>query len=229
MNKRACIVVPIYKEKMTDGEKKSFHQVFNILGEFDIYLVCPETLNVENYIKETTSKKVKVKYFDKKYFNGLIGYNRLMVNIYFYKSFEMFEYILIYQLDAFVFRDDLIFWCEQKYDYIGAPWFKGTKMRRLSGNGGFSLRNTKSFIIALSNPIIKIIGNIFINIMKKNEDFFWAYIAFIFKKNKVAESRAAIDFSFERDAELLYSINKRLPFGCHGWNKYSMEFWNKNM
>jgi hypothetical protein len=59
--------------------------------------------------------------------------------------------MLIYQTDAYVFSDQLDFWCEQGNDYIGAPWFDGystpssTKIIGV-GNGGFSLRNIQKSI-----------------------------------------------------------------------------------
>jgi hypothetical protein len=71
--------------------------------------------------------------------------------------------MLIYQLDAWVFKDDLMKWCNKGYDYIGAPWFedfgsyeKGKKLWRV-GNGGFSLRKIKYFCKVLSWkwPVIK--------------------------------------------------------------------------
>jgi hypothetical protein len=63
----------------------------------------------------------------------------------------MYKYILFYELDAWVFRDELQYWCNKGYDYIGAPWFEGFD-RPISdniigvGNGGFSLRNVNSAI-----------------------------------------------------------------------------------
>ena len=46
-----------------------------------------------------------------------------------------------------VFRDELKYWCNQDYHYIGAPWFKqdnkGNVYLSDVGNGGFSLRSTK--------------------------------------------------------------------------------------
>ena len=30
--------------------------------------------------------------------------------------------MLIYQLDAYVFEDELLYWANRGYDYIGAPW-----------------------------------------------------------------------------------------------------------
>jgi hypothetical protein len=47
-----------------------------------------------------------------------------MLDSSFYKQLLDYEFILIYQLDAFVFRDELLFWCEKKFDYVGAPWLR---------------------------------------------------------------------------------------------------------
>lgn len=60
-----------------------------------------------------------------------------------------------YQLDAWVFRDELEYWCEQGYDYLGAPWFEEktptAKMRLKAGNGGLSLRNTQVCLNAIKH------------------------------------------------------------------------------
>jgi len=40
----------------------------------------------------------------------------------FYERFLRYDFILIYQLDAFVFKDELAYWCRKENDYIGAPW-----------------------------------------------------------------------------------------------------------
>ena len=69
----------------------------------------------------------------------------------FYKSFAQYDYILVYQLDAFVFCDELSFWCNKDYDYIGAPIIGHYRDRELSfnmrvGNGGLSLRKISSFL-----------------------------------------------------------------------------------
>lgn len=64
--------------------------------------------------------------------------------------------MLIYQLDAWVFRDELLDWCNKGYDYIGAPFYKnwgshdnGDELWSV-GNGGFSLRRIQYHIRLLS-------------------------------------------------------------------------------
>ncbi|MEO6731335.1 MAG: DUF5672 family protein [Ferruginibacter sp.] len=91
--------------------------------------------------------------FDKNYFENLAGYNRLLITQQFYERFVAVDFILIYQTDAFVFRDELDQWCAMKYDYIGAPWsgnhFYNDAPLLGTGNGGFSLRNIKSSLKVL--------------------------------------------------------------------------------
>lgn len=57
----------------------------------------------------------------------------------FYLRFRQWEYLLIYQLDAYVFQDELMDWCNKGYDYIGAPFLKLNREVDWNncGNGGF--------------------------------------------------------------------------------------------
>jgi len=104
-------------------EKISLRQCLNILSEHDIIVVKPKSLELCNYEVDFD----KVVSFDDMYFKDIQGYNRLMLSASFYETFIDYAYILIYQLDAFVFKDDLLEWCDKGFDYIGAPWLRYTK------------------------------------------------------------------------------------------------------
>ena len=52
--------------------------------------------------------------FEDEYFKGISGYNRLMMSEVFYRRFIGYEYILIYQLDAYIFKDELKKWCDKR-------------------------------------------------------------------------------------------------------------------
>lgn len=153
-----AIVIPIYKERPTDIENSSFLQCLKIFKKRPIRLICPNSLNVEYYEKllsKNSDISWKIERFSEKYFTSIEGYNKLLLSKSFYKRFKEFQFIQIYQLDAWVFRDDLDYWCSQNYDFIGAPWFEEYKQGNLNfttvGNGGFSLRKVKSALKILSS------------------------------------------------------------------------------
>ena len=65
----------------------------------------------------------------------------------FYARYAGCEYILLYQLDAWVFEDRLDEWCDKGYDYAGAPLFapgSSDLQCARTGNGGFSLRRVEA-------------------------------------------------------------------------------------
>lgn len=112
------IVIPIYKKIPDEDDVLSLRQVFGVLKNYDITFVHPTSLDIQPY-KEFGKSAFKA--FDDIFFASIQGYNQLMLNINFYRSFSK-KYILVYQTDAYVFKDELQYWCEKDYDYIGAPW-----------------------------------------------------------------------------------------------------------
>ena len=242
------VVIPIYSSNLSVLEIKSLRQVCDVLNEHTLTVIKPASLDLSELLKKFPL--LKEKSFDDSYFNGIPGYNRLMLSESFYSGFLHTKYILIYQLDAYVFRDELIYWCEKDYDYIGAPWLKKpiynapviSLIMKLSrdyhmrkgqknkqelynkiGNGGFSLRKVDSHYEATIQHREKI--NFFLNQKHHlyNEDVFWATET-SFRYPGVAE---ALAFAFDKYPSLCYKLNnKELPFGCHGWCKRKMKsFW----
>lgn len=144
------VIVPVYKPELKEAELASLSQCLSILGSHEIRLTGPEGLDLSVYrtVFERFGKELVYEAFEPDYFSSVVGYNKLMLSKCFYKRFACWEYMLIYQLDAWVFRDELDAWCAKGYDYIGAPWLKLDRKvdEQNCGNGGFSLRRIASFI-----------------------------------------------------------------------------------
>jgi hypothetical protein len=158
MNKKGiCVVIPIYKEALNEFEVQSVLQCITILSDYSIYFVCPKGLNIDFY-KEKFIGIANFIYFDKIFFEDLVGYNRLLLSVGFYKAFDQYKYLLIHQTDCYVFRDELLDWAKKGNDYIGGIWFErfignpqlGAKLWE-AGNGGLSLRNIPSMKKLLSS------------------------------------------------------------------------------
>jgi hypothetical protein len=120
--KQVVVVVPFYKNTLNHPEKISLAQLFRILGNHPIVAIKPISLSLSPV--EGHEKFAQVISFDDAYFYNIQGYNDLMLSENYYGRFLAYRYMLIHQLDAFVFRDELQYWCTQNYDYVGAPWLK---------------------------------------------------------------------------------------------------------
>ncbi|MGE4488601.1 MAG: DUF5672 family protein [Kiritimatiellales bacterium] len=151
MNKVA-VVLTHYREELTDDEAISLRQMYAHLGRYDKFLVFPDTLSPRFKTMDVCLRRL-----NRKYFENLSSYSRLLVSEEFYNLFRQYEYILIYQMDCLVFRDELLEWCYRGYDYVGAPLFRHALKKDgpffAVGNGGFSLRNVASFLRVLRCPL----------------------------------------------------------------------------
>lgn len=151
MKHLVTITIPVYKDRPNASEIASYNQCLKVLGKYPITLFVPSGMSTANY--DTSSPNVNVLEVPHRYLNTREAYSAFMLDQNFYKQFIDSEYILIYQLDAWVFRDELEYWCSQGYHYIGAPWsFKGTNNAVNIGgvgNGGFSLRHVSKSIEVL--------------------------------------------------------------------------------
>jgi hypothetical protein len=160
--RECCIVIPIYKACPDKSEIASLYQCVKVLKNYPIFFVAHKNLDCSVYNEICTDSGVtfSYKYFAPLYFINVEGYNALMLSKRFYEQFAEYTYMLIYQLDAYVFSDQLKHWCGQQYDYIGAPWLNDGAMCDAPvfppvsvGNGGFSLRRVEKFIASCSIKI----------------------------------------------------------------------------
>ena len=176
--KQVIVVVPVYKKTLNQSEKVSFKQGLTVLSKHDIAIVCSEHLDIDFYLEfaHECSKQIIVERFEDQFFTDIPGYNKLLLSVNFYKRFSAYKRMLIYQTDAFVFKDELQYWCSKRYDYIGAPWFEGFHLKTGgaqpigAGNGGVSLRNVSKFknILSKRDRITAFLQTIYFNkIFKK--------------------------------------------------------------
>lgn len=252
MDGLVAVVIPMYRTALDEYELLSFRNTCKVLRNYPIIIAHPEGLQL-NKVAESYPQ-VQFKAFDPSFFKGIMGYNRLMLSSVFYDAFRSYQYILICQLDAYIFRDELTEWCQKGYDYIGAPWLKrrvynlpfikqwmwvvrnwqhalGKRSKQdlydRIGNGGLSLRKVESH----SKAVRDYAGLIerYVNREKKmhlfNEDVFWALEPQGFAYPSVEE---ALHFAFDKYPDLCFrKTGGKLPFGCHAWYKRKMKtFWD---
>ena len=248
------IIIPVYKSELSNFEHLSVESCFRLLKGYSIVLCKPIDLDTSKI--EFSFKFSRIECFDNSYFDSIASYNRLMLSPLFYERFIHSKYILIFQTDAFIFYDDLGKWISSDYDYVGAPWISKNifsicipfikmffnkyilnkkdiihKYERLNrvGNGGFSLRKTKThydICIALREDIDRFLANQDKYLF--NEDLYLSIVpqrkGFDFKTPKSTEAQI---FAWDVKAAYLYKKSgNKLPMAAHGWiTPKNLPFW----
>lgn len=183
--KQCVVVIPVYSETPSEPEIESFRNTLSVLRKHDIIVVTYRECCTKTYddISSQLGIDIRYEYFHRKYFASVHDYNDLCFSESFYQRFDDYLYMLICQLDVWIFRDELGYWCEKGYDYIGAPIFYGYTPKRFSkkimgiGNGGFSLRKISHAKAIVSAPRKRVflkpgkIISIYVNTALINEAF----------------------------------------------------------
>ncbi|WP_432648239.1 DUF5672 family protein [Mitsuokella sp.] len=222
---KAAIVIPLYKSwnNLTDTEQASLQRAIEIFPKYDIYFIMADSF-VMNY--PIIYQSIPRRRFSNRYFRGTDGYSELLLNSNFYVAFLQYDYMLIYQLDAWAFSDRLAEFMDMGYDYIGAvcedfPWIEaGIHV----GNGGFSLRRVSSCrkVTLLKNIVFDRFPQ-YREECCRIEDFFFGLCYMIPElRFKVADENIARKFSMQYGVR---EITDELPFGCHAFDKFDTTEW----
>jgi hypothetical protein len=148
----------MYRATLDETEKIAFAQCCRVLRRHPVVLFAPDGLDLSQALRVAGEAGVTpaVERFERRWFRSTGTYNALMLSRRFYERFEAYEHILVYQLYAFVFSDELDRFCALPYDYIGAPGLHDSVGRRVVGNGGFSLRRVSAALRVLDLPMSRV-------------------------------------------------------------------------
>ena len=238
-----AVVIPFFRSKPLWYEQVAVQQAIQVLGKYPHLIVAPASLSLshlQHWYAHHTAGFSCIRVADQ-YFESTASYNRLMLDAGFYQQLSDYRYHLIYQTDAYVFRDELAHWCQQGIDYVGAPWLDwihaayqaknqnrwnqllwrlGKRRFDAVGNGGFSLRHTQHLQQVLQRLQPQAAA------YRHNEDFFFAFeTARLGQPLHIPGVQQALSFAFDERPELAWQMNKQqLPMGCHGWHRH-LPFW----
>lgn len=215
LGNRCCIVIPIYKERMTDEELISFNSISrNCEGKYDICIIGNGYLNDEWWLSFCKKHNIRTVVLPDKWFSSIYSYNYLCLTADFYKIFSNYKYMMIFQLDGYMFYNDLEKFISLDYDYYGAlhysPYLK-------CGNGGVSLRKISSFISVLCSGV-DIDYSIY-------EDVFFSNCGML----RQSPYEVCRSFCICDEKEQLMGELAQLPMCCHYlfwdhfWDKYLIE------
>lgn len=198
--KKVVIIIPTHRAKLTADDQISLTHLKKYLGKYDTFFVIPQNISSKDF----TAKGYKVKKVDNNFFGTLRRANEMYLNKKFYEAFKKYDFMLIYQLDALVFSNQLDKWLKSGYDFVAAPWFRPIigylshkeGLPPSGGNGGFSLRNIQKSI--------KILYQVNNSAKRTSKDsltrklwFLWALVTG--RSHKIWLNAPATDYPFNED------------------------------
>ena len=152
--KKLGVLISFYKDNLSANEILSLKRCVSILGNHDLILFGPDNVDLNIYFKYVPEAKTHL--VPSHCLKGADNYSKFLLSEDFYNFYKEYDFILLYQLDCYVFRDEFNHWVSQNYDFIGFPFFEDferTTTNKLIGvgNGGFSLRSPIRILEVLEN------------------------------------------------------------------------------
>lgn len=230
-----CAVIPIYLEEVSLKLREILCHNLELLKGWDVFFICPADFCHKEY--ERIFPQIQVISFEQ-WAGDIVSYNKLLLDVSFYKKFIKYTYMLITQTDVFLLKP--ISSVEKMIGglggYVGAPWFtddgingKLIYRRYLHGMGKSRLINK------MCEPRVCKVGNgglslrhisMVINLLRKyhdcrnwseNEDLFFGYFG-LREKGFIPPVEVAQFFSLELKAK--EKIKEGIiPFGVHAWER----------
>ena len=230
-NKDCIFGIPVYKSTLTVTEKASLNQLCKIIGnEYELCLICPADIILNEYFEIAAKHNIKLStlFCAKQYFKGTKTYSFMCETTDFYKCFNEYKYLFIYQLDGWIFENKVKKYLDLNVDYIGSPWDINTFhfQTETVGNGGVSLRRVEKFI----NICDSLTASDYLRDYVDREDLFFCKTMVIKSALKKPSVKQACGFSISGTGMQGYFMRKyndgKLPMCLHAWHK-DLKYWTK--
>ena len=150
------VVVPIYTLELGFSERVALLNGMDRLGGYQFFFLHPKSIDPAAILASLSLPAARIYSYrfgavEDHWLRSTRSYSSLLFQGWFYRLFEEWQYLLIFQQDAWVLGtgQELAQWIAKGYTYIGAPWTGQLGLDTPDvgvGNGGFSLRNVAAMI-----------------------------------------------------------------------------------
>ncbi|HEV7347253.1 DUF5672 family protein [Telluribacter sp.] len=119
MKELVTVVVPVCNKKLSPFEEKLLARCADILGDFPLLFISGESTHITDL--QISYPKSTHYTFKDAYFQDRTSFSKLLLTGGFYERFDWSDFILVVELNSYILRNELRYWCKQGYDFIQAP------------------------------------------------------------------------------------------------------------
>ncbi|MGV3602050.1 MAG: DUF5672 family protein [Dyadobacter fermentans] len=137
MKELVTVIIPILEPQINPTEEKLLHHALNVLSGHPIIFVAGEGADLS--VVREHAEHIDVVHFPKRFFESRGHLGQLLLMSDFYDRFNWCDFLLIHELNSWVVKDELHYWCKQGYDYLKAgpalpdPGASPGFLKRISG------------------------------------------------------------------------------------------------
>ena len=199
MKELVSVIIPILEPDLSPTQERILHHSLEMLANYPIIFITFQTADLS--IVREHQNEIDVVYFPKEYFQSRESLAKLYLMPDFYERFSWSSFLLIHELNSWVLKDELHYWCKQGYDYLrAAPVFPE----------GFTIDKFK-LIKGLDQAEKQVLGNAF----QGNG----LYLCLVERMAKTLKSKQKTAYEYRHHDEL---INRDSVF----WEAEANRFWS---
>ncbi|WP_353717859.1 DUF5672 family protein [Dyadobacter sp. 676] len=118
MKELVSVIIPILEPQINPTEEKLLHHALQTLSDYTIIFIAGEGADLS--VVREHAEDIDVVNFPKRFFDSRQHLGQLFLMSDFYDRFNWCDFLLIHELNSWVIKDELHYWCKQGYDYFKA-------------------------------------------------------------------------------------------------------------
>lgn len=186
MKELVTVVIPILDTTLSPLEEMALHHSIEVLRKHTVIFVSAAGTDL-SIVKEYLNDFDVINFPDQ-YFKSRNDFGQLLMMEDFFERFNWASYLLVHELNSWIVKDELTYWCNQGYDFLkAAPVFESKEKES-------SLSNTFSRIKGLSELQKRELGDAYF------ENGFGLY--YIEAMSNVLKSKKKLAYQYRHDQSL---------------------------
>lgn len=116
MKELVTVVIPIFSSQLAEAETRSLEKCLDTLGQFPILFITGDDTDLEALKKSYPA--IDCYRFGNEFFKNRSSFQKLLIRDDFYDRFDWSDFLLIHELNTFILKNELRYWCKQGFDFI---------------------------------------------------------------------------------------------------------------
>ncbi|QRR03737.1 DUF5672 family protein [Dyadobacter sandarakinus] len=118
MKELVTVIVPVLNPDINPVEERLLHHSLQMLSGYPLIFVTYEGADLS--IVREHHEDIDIVHFPAEFFRSRDAFARLLLMEDFYLRFNWCDFLMVHELNSWIIKDELYYWCKQGYDFMKA-------------------------------------------------------------------------------------------------------------